>query len=92
MGRPILADDPAFRNCATHFPGASGVGVRSIVSVDVARVSDSCGYGVPVFEFKGHRPTLTQWATRKGPEAIRSYWREKNASSIEGYEGIPAPR
>src|SRR3954470_834721 len=28
---------------------------RSIVVVDVTRISDSCGYGVPLMAFEGHR-------------------------------------
>jgi hypothetical protein len=38
--------------------------------------------------FEGHRPTMEQWSTRKGPEGIRTYWTEKNAASIDGIEGF----
>jgi hypothetical protein len=57
-------------------------------SVRLHRIADSCGYGVPFTSFEGHRPTMDQWSTRKGPEAIRNYWSEKNAVSIDAIEGL----
>jgi len=88
-GRAVLSDDPCFADLAVRFPGGHGVGVRSIIVVDVSRIADSCGYGVPFMAFEGHRPTMDQWSNRKGPEGIRSYWVEKNAESIDHLEGIP---
>jgi hypothetical protein len=88
-GRAVLTDDPRFAELAARFPRGEGVGVRSIIVVDVSRIADSCGYGVPFMAFEGHRPTMDQWSNRKGPEGIRSYWVEKNAESIDHLEGIP---
>jgi hypothetical protein len=87
-GRVVFTGDPDFADLAVRFPGGAGVGVRSIIDVDVRRVADSCGYGVPVMSFEGHRPTMDQWSTRKGPEGIRTYWTEKNAASIDGIDGL----
>jgi hypothetical protein len=89
-GEPVLRDDARFRALADGFPGGNGVGVRSIVVVDVHRIADSCGYGVPFMSFEGHRPTMDQWSTRKGEEGIREYWAEKNTQSLDHLEGIPA--
>ena len=72
--------------------GRAGVGVRSIVHVEVTRVSDSCGYGVPFMNFESHRPTMTQWSERKGAEGIATYQAEKNVHSIDGLEGLSGPR
>ena len=88
-GRAVLPDDPDFSHIAGRFPGGDGVGVRSIIVVDVIRVADSCGYGVPLMKFEGHRPTMDQWSSRKGPEGIRDYWVEKNTESIDHLEGLP---
>jgi hypothetical protein len=88
-GRPVLADDPEFAAVAPLFPGGDGVGVRSIITVDVQRVADSCGYGVPLMAFEGHRSTMNEWAERKGPDGIRSYWEAKNRSSIDSLDGLP---
>jgi hypothetical protein len=87
-GRPVLADDPEFAELAPHFPGAGGVGVRSIIVVDVVRVADSCGYAVPLMEFTGHRSTLDEWAERKGEQGIRDYWGKKNQTSLDGLPGL----
>ncbi len=88
-GRPVFVDDPGFGDLASHFPDRVGVGVRSIIVVDVSRVSDSCGYAVPFMNFSGHRPTLDQWSARKGEQGIREYWANKNLTSIDGLPGLP---
>lgn len=62
-----------------EYPGA-----RSIIRVRANRISDSCGYGVPLYEHKGEREQLQKWAEHKGPEGIAEYQREKNTLSIDG--------
>ena len=87
-GRSVLRDAPEFERYAHLFAGAAGVGVRSVVIVDVQRTSDSCGYGVPQMAFASHRPTMDQWSQRKGPEGIRDYWAQKNRVSVDDLDGI----
>ena len=77
-----------FTELAPHFPGADGVGVRSIIVVEVGRVADSCGYGVPQMSFEHHRTTMDEWSGRKGREGIMDYWVQKNSSSIDGLPGL----
>ena len=88
VGRAVHRDSPEFESFAGRFCGASGVGVRSVILVEVSRISDSCGYGVPLMPFDDHRPTMDQWANRKGPDGIRRYWSEKNRRSIDDLEGL----
>lgn len=57
---------------------------RAIILVRVDRVSDSCGYGVPVMQFAGERDVMERWAQTKGLENLPAYRREKNARSIDG--------
>jgi hypothetical protein len=90
-GRSVVVDAPEFDEVSRHFPGHAGVGVRSVIIVEVSRIADSCGYGVPVMPFAQHRPTMDQWCVRKGPEGIRQYWSEKNATSIDNLDGLPSP-
>lgn len=80
-----------FEAMASCFERNRGVGVRSIVVVDLNRVSDSCGYGVPLMDFRAHRTTMDEWSERKGSDGIRRYWAEKNASSLDDLPGV-APR
>lgn len=87
-GRVALKDSPEFETLCGQFSGAEGVGVRSIIVVEVERTSDSCGYGVPFMNFEDHRPTMDQWTNRKGLSGIRDYWAEKNRRSIDDLEGF----
>jgi hypothetical protein len=65
---------------------------RAAVTVDVERVADSCGYGVPLMAYEGERPHSELWAAKKlrtrGPEALVDYQREKNSRSIDGLPAI----
>ena len=56
--------------------------------VDVERVSDSCGYGVPVMEVVGERDLLRLGAEKRGPDGLRAY-REAHNTSIDGLPGLP---
>ncbi len=87
-GRAVLKDSAEFGELAAQFPGASGVGVRSLIVVEVTRVADSCGYGVPLMTFDEHRATMNQWSARKGAEGVREYWSEKNLRSIDDLAGL----
>lgn len=89
-GRVVFTGDPEFADLSVRFPGGAGMGVRSVIVVDVHRIADSCGYGVPLMPFEEHRPTMDQWSARKGPEGIRTYWEEKNEASIDGIPGLSA--
>jgi hypothetical protein len=62
--------------------------VRSIVVVELTRVTDSCGYGVPFFKYEGERDQLRAWARNRGPERLKAYQEEKNRRSIDGLPGI----
>lgn len=70
---------------ALHPPHPS---TRAVVVVDVHRVSDSCGYGVPVMEVAGERDLLRLGAQKRGPEGLQAYRDEKNATSLDGLPGL----
>jgi hypothetical protein len=58
--------------------------VRAIVRIRASRISDSCGYGVPLYEYAGERDQLQRWAERKGADALAEYQRDKNSESLDG--------
>jgi hypothetical protein len=68
---------------------------RSIVLVEVTRVADSCGYGVPLMKLEGTRPHFDAWAAKKqragGADALRDYQRAHNACSIDGLPAVELP-
>jgi hypothetical protein len=90
-GTVIEPTDPGFEPLRAHFPDPRRLGVRSIIRVDVTRIADSCGYGVPLYRYDGHREQLTAWAEKKGAAGLEAYEREKNATSLDGLEGLRRP-
>ena len=61
---------------------------RAVVIVDVERVSDSCGYGVPVMDLVEERDLLRLFADKKGPDGMDGYRALKNTTSIDGLPGL----
>ncbi|EWT00517.1 pyridoxamine 5'-phosphate oxidase [Intrasporangium oryzae NRRL B-24470] len=91
-GRYLTPADTEFASHVGRFDNHPGI--RGIVVVDVARVSDSCGYAVPLMTYEGDRDLLTSWADNRGPDGIATYQRTRNASSIDGLPALEvgAPR
>lgn len=63
-------------------------GARSVITVAIERVQTSCGYAIPRMDYREDRPTLQQWAERKGDDGLREYWEEKNVVSIDGLPAL----
>ena len=94
QGRAVLEGEPGFGALLDQFPlrpEARGV-ARAVVVVEVARIADSCGYGVPLMEFVSERDQIFRWAetreAKQGPGWREDYQREKNTVSIDGLPGI----
>lgn len=79
---------PRFAELEPRFPSMPGS--RSIVELDVERIQTSCGYAVPFMDLREERPTLHQWAARKGDDGLAAYWAEKNTRSIDGLPALDA--
>lgn len=63
----------------TPLPGA-----RQIFDLTVELVQTSCGMAVPLYDFVGERGQLNTWATKKGEEGVKVYWKETNHTSLDG--------
>lgn len=85
-GEVIEPGDEAFPALIQHFDTLPGV--RSIIRIRAARISDSCGYSVPRFDYVGDREVLTKWADEKGPAGVENYQRKKNRRSLDGLPGV----
>ena len=81
-GRVVSIHDDEYAEWAGCF--SEDRGVRAVIVVDVDRVSDSCGYGVPLMEHVGERHLLPEHMERKGTEGLLDYRRLKNRVSIDG--------
>src|SRR5690606_12205895 len=86
-GRVVVRDTDEYAALAPHFPDVPGA--RGVIVVDVERVADSCGYGVPVLRYVEDRQRLVEWAEHKGDDGLVRYRAEHNATSIDGLAGLP---
>lgn len=85
-GKVITAEAEEFEVLSKLFP--SHAGMRAIIVVNVTRIADSCGYAVPLYDFKGNRDVLDKWTLNKGDEGLIEYRKMKNRKSIDGLEGL----
>ncbi|HEX5203976.1 pyridoxamine 5'-phosphate oxidase family protein [Paractinoplanes rhizophilus] len=83
-GRAVLPGDDDFDGLLAAFDLEPARGLRAIVEVDVERISDSCGYQVPLMTYEGDRDLLERWADRKSDEDLAEYRRTRNGHSIDG--------
>jgi hypothetical protein len=87
QGRVVLPGHPDWEDLAPRFPPR--LGMRAIIVVRAERISDSCGYAVPLMQFQDHRSNLDHWAEQKGPDGLVAYRGEKNAVSLDGLAALP---
>jgi hypothetical protein len=87
-GSVWLPGDSAFEEVVALHPEHPST--RAVITVDVTRISDSCGWGVPVMEVVGERDLLRLHAEKKGSEGLAAYRAEKNSRSIDDLPGLPA--
>jgi hypothetical protein len=84
-GRVIPTTDPGYAELLPSFAGPPDThGVRAVIDVAVHRVSDSCGYAVPLMSYEGDRDLLVRSHSRRTDEDLARYRDEKNSASIDG--------
>ena len=84
----LLPGEDGFDELLAHFDPPEHA-LRSLIRIEVERVADSCGYGVPLLRFEGTRTQQEQWQdkmVRSG--GFDDYIAEKNAESIDGLPAI----
>jgi hypothetical protein len=86
-GDAVLPGDSEWEDLVARFPAHPGV--RSVIKVSLDRVSDSCGFGVPLMTYQSDRTEMAAWARRKGEDGLIEYQAQKNAVSIDGLPGLP---
>ena len=89
-GEVLEPQDTEFDKLRAHFPAEpSG---RAIIRVALERISDSCGYAVPLLAFEKDRSQLPDWSERKGTQGLLEYQRTNNSSSIDGLAALRWPQ
>jgi hypothetical protein len=86
-GAALEPGDPGYAALRDLF--SSSISGRAVITIDVERVSDSCGFGVPLYSFESDRAQLAAWAVRKGDAGLLDYQRDKNRVTVDG---LPALR
>ncbi len=61
---------------------------RAIIVVTADRISDSCGYAVPIMHLTEERDVLARWAERRSAEALTAYRVKHNSVSIDGLPAL----
>ncbi len=80
--KAIHNDDSDWQLLYPLFPPIPGA--RQIFDLDVDLVQTSCGFAVPLYEYIGEREQLNTWASKKGKNGLKEYWKEKNKVSLDG--------
>ncbi len=81
-GHTVLPGSTDWEQFKALFPDIHGS--RQIIVADITRIQTSCGMGVPLFEAKGQRQDLLNWASHKSDQELVDYRRRKNQTSIDG--------
>lgn len=87
-GRVVAPGDGEWEALLSHFEPHPGA--RAILVIDLERIADSCGYGVPLYRFEAERDQLHKWVDRKGAEGLQRYQAENNGRSLDGLPGVSA--
>lgn len=83
-GEIIRPDNPNWPEWHEHFETIPGE--RQIILLHIEMVQTSCGFGVPMYDYRGERETLREWAQKKGDEGLREYRLRKNRVSLDGLD------
>lgn len=98
-GRPVWPADPEF-DALRQAGGLRGLtdveeARRAIVLIEVERISDSCGYGVPLMEHVREREHFDRSKRKRlrvmGPDGLREHQVGGNRVSLDGLPAVPDP-
>lgn len=67
-GRVLAANSDEFTALASRLGDAVGSHTRQLIDIRVLRVQTSCGYAVPLFDFRGARDTLERYYDKRHAE------------------------
>lgn len=94
-GDVAFPDDTGHAELLGAFAGAAlgpPEAVRAVVRIEVERIAESCGYGVPLMEPAGEREHYRLSAEKRlrvgGPDALARRRAETNARSIDGLPAL----
>jgi hypothetical protein len=81
-GFTVLPGTPEWEEYAPNFTIYPST--RQIIVADIDLVQTSCGFGVPLYNYKGERDIHFEWAAKKGADGLQEYVKENNLTSLDG--------
>ena len=88
-GRVVEPHDDQFPDLLAEFPEQPSS--RNIIEVSVDRIIDSCGYGVPLYEFQKDRDSFDNYYSSKSDQFIAEFRQTRNVFSLDGLPGLTFP-
>ena len=85
-GEACAFDHPDFAEKMKLFPAFARA--RSVITVHVDRIADSCGWGVPFFDYQRERDQLSRYVLARSEEDWQARRFEANARSIDGLPAL----
>ena len=91
-GRTVRPGDAEFGPLRSRFGKAATAGQRAIVLIELTRISDSCGFSIPLMDFRADRDVLDRVHERNegehGEQYFHDYWARRNAVSVDGLPAL----
>ena len=85
-GTVLEPHDEMFAETLAKFPQQPAA--RNIIVINVERIMDSCGYGVPLFEYQKDRDSLSNYFAKQSDDDILAFRAQRNSVSIDGLPGL----
>lgn len=85
-GEVIERRHPEFDRLLAAFPPPPVC--RAIVRVRVARVADSCGWGVPFYDYRGERDDIARAVAGRTRAQLVAQAKRQNSFSLDGLPGL----
>ncbi len=86
IGRSVEPHESEYKELLPLFPDMHAV--RNFVVIEVNRIRDACGFGVPVFDYKSERDSLKRSHSAKSADELQQYRSEKNSRSLDDLPGL----
>ena len=85
-GAPVEPHEEKFESLRSNFSPLPAI--RNFIVVEVDRIRDSCGYGVPNYEFVGERDSLPNFFANQSEKEILQYRVDRNETSLDGLPAL----
>ena len=85
-GSVVEPHDDSFTGLLQKFPQQPTA--RNVIRIAVDRIIDSCGFGVPLYEYKAERASLINHYNKQSEGDILEYRKTRNSHSLDGLPGL----